>query len=340
MNHKRGFTLVELLVVIAIIGVLVGLLLPAVQAAREAARRMQCSNNLKQLGLASQNYHDAHKKFPRGAYTAQVGGCGGVPNHEAHGNSPLTMLLPFMEQTALYNSWDFTRGYPCNLAKAYKAKISTFLCPSDGELPFESCPTNYCMSTGPNVCWTTNPNEAVGIIHIRVSRSFADVTDGTSNTILAAEIVKGDGIDDGLTGRGTASGYTLGDVIRGISLPAGFHRVKPTATDLQNYDRMARTSFGYSYQLGVVGAYWAAPQPLQSFFNTVAPPNSPYANATEFAIWGATDGAGVFPSRSRHTGGSLHVLCDGSVHFIGNSIDLDLYQNLGSIAGGEVAGNF
>lgn len=339
MNRKTGFTLVELLVVIAIIGILVGLLLPAVQAAREAARRMQCSNNLKQLGLALHNYHDAYRKFPRGTYTAQIGGCGGVPNHEAHGNSPLTMILPFMEQTPLYNSWDFTRGYPCNLAKTFQAKIPTFLCPSDLPLPFESCPTNYCLSTGPNVGWTADPTEAVGIIHIRVSRSLANVTDGTSNTILAAEIVKGDGVDEN-SGGGTKNGFAIGDVIRGIPLPSGFRRVNPTVTDLQNYDRAARTSFGYAYQLGGIGAYWAAPQPLQSFFNTVAPPNPPYANVTDFAIWGATDGAGIFPSRSRHTGGSNHVLCDGSVHFISNSVDHSLYQNLGSIAGGEVIGEY
>jgi prepilin-type N-terminal cleavage/methylation domain-containing protein len=335
MNRKSGFTLVELLVVIAIIGVLVGLLLPAVQAAREAARRMQCSNNLKQIGLALHAYHDAHRKFPRGAYAAQVGGCGGVPNHEAHGNSPLTMILPFIEQASLYNSWDFTRGYPCNLEKAYKAKIATFLCPSDFLLPYETCSTNYCLSTGPNVGWTFDLNEAVGIIHVRVSKSMASITDGTSNTILAGEIVRGDGIDGG-----NESSFTIGDVIREVRLPSGFHRIKPTVTDLQNLDRQARTSSGYSHQTGAVGAYWAAPQPLQSFFNTVAPPNPPYANSTEFFAWGATDGAGVFPSRSRHTGGSLHLMCDGSVHFIGNSVNHDLYQNLGSIAGGESIGEF
>ena len=338
MNRTRAFTLVELLVVIAIIGILVGLLLPAVQAARESARRMQCSNNMKQLGLALQMYHDSHKKFPRGAYTAQVGGCGGVPNHEAHGNSPLTMILPFMEQVALYNSWDFTRGYPCNLANAYKAKISTFRCPSDLELPFESCPTNYCLSTGPNVGWTTDTSEAVGIIHIRVSRKIADIIDGTSNTILAAEIVKGDGVNG--DGDGSGRGFGIGDVIRGVSLPAGFRRIKPTVTDLQNLDRSARTSFGYANHYGSMGAYWAAPQPLQSFCNTIAPPNPPYANTTDFAIWGATDGPGLFASRSRHTGGAMHLLCDGSVHFISNSVELDLYQNLGSMAGGEIIGEF
>ena len=83
-----------------------------------------------------------------------------------------------------------------------------------------------------------------------------------------------------------------------------------------------------------------APQPLQSSFNTVAPPNPPYANCTDFPTWGATNGAGIFPSRSRHPGGSHHAMCDGSVRFIGNSIALITYQNLGTIAGGEVVGEY
>ena len=335
MNRKSGFTLVELLVVIAVIGILVGVLLPAVQAAREATRRTQCSNNLKQVGIALHNYHDVVKKFPRGAYPAQMG-CGGmVPNHEAHGNSAMTMILPFIEQTALYSSWDFTRGYGCNAPKAFNANISNFLCPSDFFRQEDSLPSNYCLSTGPNVGWTLVPNEAVGIIHVRVSKSMASVTDGASNTILAAEIVRGDGMSGG-----TESSFTIGDEIHEVRLPAGFHRIKPTVTDLQNLDRHARTSFGYAHQQGNAGISWAAPHPLQSFFSTIAPPNPPYANCTEFYFWGATDGAGVFPSRSRHPGGSMHVFCDGSVHFISNSTDHDTYQNLGSIAGGEVIGEF
>ena len=259
-----------------------------------------------------------------------------VPNHEAHGNSCMTMLLPYIEQTALYNSWDFSRGYGCSVTKAFNANISTFLCPSDLLQQEDSLPSNYCVSTGPNVAWTLDPNEAVGIIHVRVSKSMANVTDGASNTILAAEIVRSYGTD----GPKTASSFTIGDVIHEVLLPAGFHRIKPTVSDLQNLDRQARTSFGYAHQEGNVGVSWAAPRPLQTFFNTIAPPNPPYANTTEFYAWGGTDGAGVFPSRSRHTGGSMHVFCDGSVHFISNSADHNTYQNLGTIAGGEVTGEF
>ncbi len=337
MQRRRGFTLIELLVVIATISVLAGLILPAVQQAREAARRAQCKNNLKQIGLALHLYDDTHRKLPQQTYLALVGGCGGVANVGSHGNSPLTMILPDLDQAPLYNKWNFTYGYPCNWGFANPGKVPVFLCPSDVERAEAPCPNNYCLSTGPNSGWTwiSDPSEAVGIIHTDVSRSFSDVTDGTSNTILAGEILKG----DGTTGQ-TGGTYSDGDVIRGISPPPGYHKIKPTVADLQALNGLARTTFGYGNFYGSIGFYWNAPQPLQSSFNTVAPPNPPYANCTDFATWGATNGAGIFPSRSRHSGGSHHAICDGSVRFIGNAIDLNTYQNLGTIAGGEVIGEY
>lgn len=333
MQKYRAFTLVELLVVIAIIGILIGLLLPAVQAAREAARRISCTNNLRQFGLALHNYHDVHRKFPQGAYQAQMGGCGGTPNHDAHGNSPITMLLPYIEQSAIYNKWNWSYGYPCNWPAVTLGRIPMLLCPSDLDPADAPTPTNYCISTGPNVGWTFSLNEAVGILHVKTSKALRDVTDGTTNTILAAEIVKGDG------GNGEhGSPYSIGDVVRGVQLPPGFRRIKPTVADLKALDIRARSMVSTHY--GAIGYYWNAPQPLQSSFNTIAPPNPPYLNCDDFATWGATDGAGLFPSRSRHSGGANHVQCDASVHFISNQIDHDLYQNLGSIAGGEVIGEF
>ncbi len=336
MRRSRGFTLIELLVVIAIISVLVGLLLPAVQQAREAARRTQCKNNLKQIGLALHLYHDTHQLFPQGAYNALPQCGGGQPNWAAHGHSPLTMLLPYLDQRPLYETLDFRVGYPCNEPNADKGgKIAILLCPSDLTPPQAPAPTNYCMSTGPNLGWTFDPMQAIGIGHPVVSKGTRHVLDGTANTILAAEIVKGSGPNGG-----GQSNFTIGDDIRGVTPQSGYPPVKPARADMQTFDSLCRTPFGYGNYYGEMGFYWYAPQPLQSCFNTVAPPNPPYANCGAFAVWGASDGPGVFPSRSRHTGGSHHAMCEGSVRFIGNSIDLNVYQNLGTIAGGEVVGDF
>jgi prepilin-type N-terminal cleavage/methylation domain-containing protein len=336
MSRYRGFTLIELLVVIAIISVLAGLLLPAVQQAREAARRAQCKNNLKQMGLALHQYHDAHGKFPQGAYNALPFCGGGQPNWAAHGNSPLTMLLPYIEQAPLYQTLDFTYGYPCNETNANKGgKIAVFLCPSDLMPSAAPAPINYCLSSGPNIGWTFDPALAVGISHPFVSKAIRDILDGASNTILAAEIVKGSG-----TTNGGQSNFTIGDDIRGVSPPSGYPLIKPSIANLQAFDSQCRSAFGYANYYGESGYYWYAPQPLQSSFNTVAPPNPRYANCGAFAVWGATDGPGIFPSRSRHSGGAHHLLCDGSVKFIGDSADIVVYQNLGTIAGSEVIGEY
>src|SRR5258708_26729385 len=121
---------------------------------------------------------------------------------------------------------------------ASESHISVLLCPSDFKPSLKGCYNNYCLSTGPNVGWTLDPAEAVGMSHPRVSRSLANVTDGASNTIFAAEIMKGTGPDGG--------DFVIENIIRGIPLPAGYRRIKPTAKDLANYDSACRTSFGFA----------------------------------------------------------------------------------------------
>lgn len=183
--RPKAFTLVELLVVMAIIGILVALLLPAVQAAREAARRMQCSNNLRQIALAVHQYHDSYRYLPPGASDASL-----------VGSSGFAAILPYLEQGAVYQAYDFSRGNsdPANLL-AVSQRIKTFLCPSCvflRQVPLEGCDANrrapgtYAFSTSTGDPFTLSDGAIVSLRHAPWTR-LASITDGTSNTLLAGE---------------------------------------------------------------------------------------------------------------------------------------------------------
>jgi prepilin-type N-terminal cleavage/methylation domain-containing protein len=192
---RRAFTLIELLVVIAIIAILIALLLPAVQQAREAARRTQCRNNLHQLGLALHNYHDTHSTFPpgyvQGAYNA-------APFH-----TWVTMVLPFVDESALYNSYNFSCGATSDAGGAYLANTTTtqqalqqFRCPSDAGISGNSQRglTNYVGCMGPCTCdlvmWAAAGKPKQGIFGVNSRCRIRDIRDGTSNTFAAGETVK------------------------------------------------------------------------------------------------------------------------------------------------------
>ncbi len=198
---RRGFTLVELLVVIAIIGVLVGLLLPAVQAAREAARRMSCSNNMKQLGLALHNYHDTHGKFPPGV----IWGPGKAPYTQPYHHTWNVMILPFMEQQPLYDSVNL--DLPIWGQPIVSTPLAALRCPSDGgrwEISETSdiAVTNYPGTEGYHWHPTGSANggapwnsyadpftktcDIQGIFAQTKTRRMSDVTDGLSNTLVIA----------------------------------------------------------------------------------------------------------------------------------------------------------
>jgi len=206
--RRRGFTLIELLVVIAIIAVLIALLLPAVQSAREAARRAQCTNNLKQLGLGLANYESANQKFPIGAFVRPESACTGLHEH-----SFLVSLLPFIEQTPLYNSHNFLVHYTSFGANStvYGTGVQAFWCPSDGaaavpdtrDFGWPIYYTNYrgCAGTayyvgrysqpGCDPAFNAKLGKADGMLYYYSSVSIAGIVDGTSNTMTVGELAYG-----------------------------------------------------------------------------------------------------------------------------------------------------
>ena len=187
MVRRRAFTLIELLVVIAIIAVLISLLLPAVQSAREAARRAQCVNNLKQIGLAMHNYHSSNGSFPM-AVTRAYSDVGVQTDWGTFG--ALGLMLPYLEQGPLYTSINFSwnlwqgRGNIVNLT-AWQSRVSAFECPSDG-LVGQQNTNNYFGSVGTTVGFRSNA-ESTGIFSFSRTHGIESITDGTSNTIAYAE---------------------------------------------------------------------------------------------------------------------------------------------------------
>ncbi len=342
MGRRRlGFTLVELLVVIAIIGILIALLLPAVQAAREAARRSECTNKLKQLGLAFHNYADSRKVFPAFSY---IVGSPGANLGNWEGPSAFVMILPYIEQGAVYSQWQWNASWnnrtaPDGSATTFsqtnvalsRTKIGTFLCPSDNPYPdrtFAGC--NYAVCAGSSLAWTGTAIYQNGVFRYNMETSFADIRDGTANTIMASEHIVGDN-------SGTI--FSVGDVVRAQPFPAA---ANPPYNDVNIFWSQAMLdAYGQQCQGGTgnhhshAGREWAAVMQTQSVFNTLAPPNHRWYDCQECVGCGWMDSRGIFPARSRHPGGVNAAMADASVRFFSNTIDLAIWQALGSRAGGE-----
>ncbi|WP_164101946.1 DUF1559 domain-containing protein [Candidatus Laterigemmans baculatus] len=304
MRLRRGFTLVELLVVIAIIGVLVGLLLPAVQAAREAARRMQCSNNLKQIGLAIHNYHDTHNSFPAGAWGWGWG-------------TWVVSTLPYIEQDNLYelydhgNKWgipvDTSRYSSTTNRRVTEQRLDAHSCPSDSPATYSNMTLhNYGVNFGNTdykqqadlngVIFGGAPFAEISTTTLHKIVGFSALSDGTSNTLLAGEILQGQAAND----------------LRGMSwwgLNSNFTTYLPPNSNLP--DRLHTTSY----------------------FTDMPKQNLPCALST-------TTDPTMFASRSRHPGGVQVALCDGSARFVGETIDLLTYRALSTAQGGEVVGEY
>lgn len=330
-SKRWGFTLVELLVVIAIIGVLIALLLPAVQQAREAARRMQCSNNMKQLGLAMHNYHDTYKKFPCLCYLD------GSNNPSYLGFSAFVQILPYIEQgnlqeqvriaTKNYNNhWDSNS----TIQNLRSKKIEAFICPSDTSFPASTgwlangpgC--NYGLSFGPTLSWNNLTNQN-GMFRQQNNAKgqetkMADVTDGLSNTMMASEHLVGDNNNSSLM-NGNSSEPRIG------SSPGWNSPMFPTQAQLNSF---GQTCQGITSHLSTNGNQWIAPVPTQTIINTVATPNWRYPDCQTSGSGFASDRDGIYTPRSRHPGGVLAVAGDGSVKFITETVNLLTFQCFGA----------
>jgi len=346
---RSGFTLIELLVVIAIIAVLIALLLPAVQAAREAARRSQCVNNLKQMGLAANTYQSANQSYPLRNATNTLGSASGLQPSSWGNFSAQAMMLPYLEQTAVFNACNFSLnpyvgfiGGPVN-STAVGTRISAFLCPSDGQLVATDATTrlnNYHGSMGT----TTDPwlaAGATGIFAHSMSYDVSAVTDGTSNTIMWSEALAGNN-NPRVTRRTTVGGLnnTAGRALNPI-VASGTTLVLNSSLQsvIQSCnDKWLSAATSAAGTGGNRGQYWALGSPGFTFYNTIITPNSnqsPWSACRTDGNSGA-DYADVINANSNHSGGVNVGFADGSVKFIKDSISPQTYWALGTKAGGEV----
>ena len=329
----RGFTLVELLVVIAIIGVLVALLLPAVQAARESSRRAKCLNNLKQLGLAMLNYHDSLRSFPPGRGSGPWGPNPGTNWESWWILSVSYQALAYYEQGTVYELFEQRKNQPRvetwdNPGAPARMRLPVFICPSSKLLVNGYPGTNYLWSTGSRIesggCNIVS-NQANGVIVHDAGRRMAEITDGTSNVILASEYLPG--ID-------AANGFKA---VAAISVA---NRAFPTQAEL---DVVAAAPA--ARVLTNNGRWWAWHSHSNALFNTAAPPNWKCQNGAGGAGVGGAGVAwdsciGITPSRSLHPGGVNVCLADGSVRFVRDNITLLTWQILGNIGDGQPVGDF
>ncbi len=328
MSHRphKGFTLIELLVVIAIIAVLIALLLPAVQAAREAARRMQCTNNLKQLGLAMHNYHQAQNTFPMGRMGLNYTYPAYITNNPNRRTWALS-IMPFMEQNAIFQAINFSLSfYEAANTTVIMTKVGGFHCPSDpntdaievGSTSVQRREGNYVANWGnshfnqadtPNgtggVYWNA-PDPWIGPYGTpirflgapfggNVAKGINNITDGTSNTLLMAEVIIG------LDTPGNTKLDVRGDIYNDDQVCATFMGVTPPNSTLPDSEGYCNYPFGLNPPCTTCGV------------------NPSYVT-----------------SRSFHSGGVNALLSDGSVRFFKSSINPVTWSALSSSMGGEV----
>jgi prepilin-type N-terminal cleavage/methylation domain-containing protein/prepilin-type processing-associated H-X9-DG protein len=308
-GNRRAFTLIELLVVISVIAVLIALLLPAVQAAREAARRVQCVNNEKQIGLALHNYHEARE-------------C--LPGSSLGGFSALSQVLPFLEQSTLFNALNFSQAMtdPSNNT-VLMTVVNGFICPSDlpDSQPSRGGQTNYMADQGSWIVFqsATGPNANLpppnGVFFSLSAIRFADITDGLANTGFFSERQ--------LDFPSNAIISPIADVFfpRGAPLTIDDAVQQCQALDITDLANQAPVFMGAPWVNG------------QHVFQHITGPNT--RSCGFFTVNRA-----VMPPSSRHPGGVNLLLGDGSVRFVKDSINIPTWRGIGTRAGGEIIGDY
>jgi prepilin-type N-terminal cleavage/methylation domain-containing protein/prepilin-type processing-associated H-X9-DG protein len=323
-NSRRGFTLVELLVVIAIIGILVGLLLPAVQSARESARKIQCANNLKQLGLALHGYNTSNKRFPLGASHPDANNWG-APNVNHHG-SFVVGLLPYLEQQNLYDCCDFKTDTAYNSVipggqKVHEVWLTVLLCPSDEKKFWDGNPLYHpqASSTKGQKWAHSNYGASMG------SQAFGGCFGSVSNMFGNGPAIHGhDATGSQISGvfSHIAWGAPTATIKDGLSNTIAFGEIRPKCS------WHARDGWMHINSL-----WFATTCPI----NNANCENEPGYNAGCAAPndWGCDMGF-----KSRHPGGAQFTFCDGSVHYLNDTIDYTTYQKLGDRKDGRPLGAY